>query len=74
MLYTKAIYNVIMITAIIILIMTSILIFKLASRFTCVRGIHFKKPERKWEDRNKMDLEGTGFAAVDWIYIAQEVN
>jgi hypothetical protein len=31
----------------------------------------FGRLGRRWEDDNKMDLEGTGFGGIDWIELAQ---
>jgi hypothetical protein len=36
------------------------------------RGIPLGRPKRRWEDNNKMDLQGVGFAGMDWIEVAQD--
>jgi hypothetical protein len=32
------------------------------------------RPRHKWEDRNKMDLQGSGMWGMDWIKLAQDRN
>jgi hypothetical protein len=30
------------------------------------------RPKRRWVDKIRMDLEGTGWRGVDWIAVAQD--